>query len=123
MHGEGSSPESMRHGISNKQIVDAIRSLGAWVMDVPETPELIGQRCDRLRPAPIGKELRAALQSNHHGNSELVEWHWDQRLERAEGWLWNNGVLEAFRWCRRDGRLVVRAQLRCTEKPLLQVLA
>ena len=112
----------MRNGISTKQIADVIKSVGAWVMDVPTPPALIGQRCDRLRPAPIGKELRAALKANHHGNSEIVEWHWDQRLERAEGWLWNKGVLQVFRWSRRDRRLVVRAQLRCTERAALQLL-
>jgi hypothetical protein len=112
----------MRNGISSKQIAEAIRSVGAWVMDMQKPPALIGQRCDRLRPAPIGKELRAALQANDHGSGELVEWHWDQRQARAEGWLWNNGVLQEFRWSRRDGRLIVRAQLRCTAQTVLQLL-
>lgn len=112
----------MPHGISNKQIAQALTRFGAWVLDLPMPPQLIGQRCDRLRPASIGKELRTALQANGQGSSELLEWHWDQQLARAEGWLWQNGVVQQFRWWRRDGRLVVRAQLRCTPQAPLQLL-
>jgi hypothetical protein len=113
----------MRHGMSNKQITQALTRVGAWVFDLPVPPQLIGQRCDRLRPAPIGQELRAALHAHGQGSSELLEWHWDQQLARAEGWLWHNGVVEQFRWWRSDGRLVVRAQLLCTEQAPLQLLA
>ena len=112
----------MRNGISNRQIAEALTRVGAWVLDLPMPPQLIGQYCDRLRPAPIGKELRAALHANGQGTSELVEWHWDQQLARAEGWLWHNGVVQQFHWWRRDGRLVVRAQLHCTEQAPLQVV-
>jgi hypothetical protein len=31
--------------------------------------------------------------------------------------------VQHFRWCRRDGRLAVRAQLRCSERATLQLLA
>lgn len=121
-HGRENSPGSMRNGMSHRSIEQVLTHLGAWVLDRPVPPELIGQCCDRLRPAPIGEELRAALRAHNQSRSELVEWHWDQRLGRADGWLWQNGVLQQFRWWRRDGRLVVRAQLRCTGQAPLQLL-
>lgn len=112
----------MRSGTSNNPIAQALSSVGAWVLDVPLPAALIGQRCDRLRPFPIGHELRAALQANGQGTSDLVEWHWDQRLARADGWLWNRGVLLQFRWWRRDGRMTLRQQLECTTRSSLQVV-
>ncbi len=113
----------MPEGISNSPLQPALKHIGAWVLDRPLQPELLGQCCDRLRPAPIGQELREALKANGHGNSELLEWHWNRRQGRAEGWLWEQGVVQRFRWCRRDGRLVVHAQLRCTERATLQLLS
>ena len=112
----------MPQGISNSPLAPALQRISAWVLDRPPLPELLGQCCDRLRPTPIGLELREALRAHGHGTSELLEWHWDHRLGRAEGWLWQEGVVQHFRWCRRDGRLVVQAQLRCTERATLQLL-
>lgn len=113
----------MAPGISNNPLAPALKHISAWVLDRPLPPDLLGQCCDRLRPGPIGLELREALRANGHGNSELLEWHWDHRLSRAEGWLWQQGVVQHFRWCRRDGHLAVRAQLRCTGRSPLQLLA
>ena len=113
----------MPEGISNSPLAPALERISAWVLDRPLAPELLGQCCDRLRPAPVGLELRAALRAQGHGASELLEWHWDQRQGRAEGWLWQQGLVQHFRWCRRDGRLAVRAQLRCSERATLQLLA
>jgi hypothetical protein len=112
----------MPEGTSTSPMAPALQRLSAWVLDRPLPLELLGQCCDRLRPTPVGLELRAALQANGHGTSELLEWHWDQRRGRAEGWLWQQGVVQHFRWCRRDGRLAVRAQLRCRARGSVQLL-
>jgi len=53
----------------------------------------------------------------------LVEWRWDQRQGRVEGWLWQQGVLQRFRWWRHSGRLMVQEQLYCTMTAPLHVLA
>ena len=122
MHGSESSLGTMRIGISHSSLAHALKWLGAWVLDRPLPPELLGQCCDRFRPARIGVELRESLLANSQGHSDLVEWHWDHRLGRAEGWLWHNGVLQQFRWWRREGELVVRTQLHCTEQTPLRLL-
>ena len=123
VHGGSSRAGSMAPGSSNRLLAPALKHISAWVLDRPLQRDLHGQCCDRLRPAPIGLALREALRANGHGNSELLEWHWDHHLGRAEGWLWQQGVVQHFRWYRRDGRLAVRAQLRCSERSTLQLLA
>ena len=112
----------MPEGTSISPMAPALQRLSAWVLDRPLPPELLGQCCDRLRPTPVGLELRAALRAHGHGASELLEWHWDQRRGRAEGWLWQQGVVLHFGWYRRDGRLAVRAQLHCCERGSVQLL-
>ena len=112
----------MPKAIRTSPLPPALQQISAWVLDQPLPLDLRGQCCDRLRPGPIGQELREALRANGHGSSELLEWHWDQRTRRAEGWLWHQGVVHHFRWWRREGRLQVRAQLRCTEQARLQLL-
>lgn len=112
----------MRHEMSHRSLAHVLSQVGAWVLDRPVPPDLIGQCCDRLRPPRIGQELRDALRANRQGQSQLVAWHWNQRLGRVDGWLWQNGLLQQFRWWRADGRLVIRPQLRCTEQSPLQLL-
>ncbi len=95
----------------------------AWLLDQPEQPELNGQRCDRLRPSQVQRELDAALSRSVVVGCSLVEWRWDQRQGRVEGWLWQQGVLQRFRWWRHSGRLMLQEQLYCTMTAPLHVLA
>ena len=95
----------------------------AWLLDQPEQPELNGQRCDRLRPSQVQRELDAALNRDELGGCSLVEWRWDQRQGRAEGWIWQRGSLQRFRWWRQSGELRLHAQLHCTPTAALHALA
>ena len=100
-----------------------LRRSWAWVLDQPEQPELHGQCCDRLRPAPVRRELDAALSRSVVRGCSLVEWRWDQRQGRVEGWLWQRGVLQRFRWWRHSGQLTLQEQLHCTTTARLHVVA
>ncbi len=97
-----------------------LQRLGAWVLDQPLTPALEGQCCDRLRPAQIGRDLTRALARHDFSGCTVVEWTWDQRRQRAEGWLWSNGLLQRFRWQRQDDQLRLRRQLFCGSAPALR---
>jgi hypothetical protein len=95
----------------------------AWVLDQPLAEELNGQSCDRLRPAQVRRDLEAALSQSAMGGCTLVEWRWDQRQGRVEGWLWERSLLQRFHWWRHSGRLTLRQQLQCTTRAPLQALA
>ena len=99
----------------------SLQRLGAWVLDQPLMPALEGQCCDRLRPAQIGRDLMRALQRHGLAGFTVVEWTWDQRRHRADGWLWSNGLLQRFHWQRGSDYLELRRQLQCTIdlRPLL----
>ena len=100
----------------------ALEHIGAWVLDQPMPPALEGQSCDRLRPAQVQREL---LQDIHRGglhDCSLVEWRWDQRQGRAQGWLWENGLLQRFCWWRSSHRLSLHEQLQCTTTAPLHAL-
>ena len=99
-----------------------LQRLGAWVLDQPLTPLLEGQCCDRLRPAQIGRDLTRALARHGLSGCTVVEWRWDQRRERAEGWLWSNGLLQRFRWQRQGDQLELRRQLFCCSAAPLQLV-
>lgn len=95
----------------------------AWMLDRPHPRVLNGQRCDRLRPARINRQLLDVLQRHGLGSCTLVAWQWDQRRERVEGWLWQRGVIQRFSWYRRIDELALWNQLLCTPTPALRTLA
>ena len=113
--------------MQQQRLVSGIRTVvehvGAWVLDQPLPPALEGQCCDRLRPSPIHRELLRDLTQAGLVECGLVEWRWDQRQGRVEGWLWQHGVLQRFRWWRHSGRLMLQEQLYCTMTAPLHVLA
>jgi len=82
--------------------------------------ELTGQRCDRLRPGQVLRELEQALGRSAVEGCTLVEWQWNQRQGRVQGWLWQRGLLQSFCWWRQSGRLTLRQQLQCTTTAPLQ---
>ena len=100
----------------------AVEHLGAWVLDQPLPPVLDGQCCDHLRPFQIHRELLQGLTQAGLAEVGLVEWRWEQRQGRVQGWLWQNGLLQRFRWMRHTGQLVLCEQLRCTVALPLRVL-
>jgi hypothetical protein len=100
-----------------------VRSSWAWVLDQPVPPVLNGQCCDRLRPAQVQRELDAALTRHELDGCAVVEWRWDQRQGRAEGWIWQRGSLRRFRWWRQSGELSLREQLYCAANAALHALA
>ena len=104
-------------------IKSAVGQIGAWVLDQPLSPALDGQCCDRLRPSQVHRELLQDLTQAGLAECGLVDWRWEQRQGRAQGWLWQNGLLQRFRWMRHTGQLVLREQLRCTTAQPLRALA
>ncbi len=121
MLGRGFDPMQQQRLVSG--IRTAVEHVGAWVLDQPLTPALEGQCCDRLRPSPIHRELLRDLTQAGLVECGLVEWRWEQRQGRVQGWLWQNGLLQRFRWMRRTGQLVLCEQLRCTTALPLRALA
>jgi hypothetical protein len=119
--GNGTDPMQQRNPAP--MLNAALRSSWAWVLDQPVPPELNGQCCDRLRPAQVQRELDAALNRDELGGCSLVEWRWDQHQGRAEGWIWQRGSLQRFRWWRQSGELRLHAQLHCTPTAALHALA
>ena len=101
----------------------AMEHLGAWVLDQPLTPALVGSAVDRLRPSPIHRELLRDLTQAGLIECGLVEWRWEERQGRVQGWLWQDGLLQRFSWMRRTGQLVLCEQLRCTTVLPLRALA
>lgn len=118
--GRGFDPMQQQRLVSG--IRTAVEHLGAWVLDQPLPPVLVGQCCDRLRPSQIHRELLQGLMQAGLAEVGLVEWRWEQRQGRVQGWLWQNGLLQRFRWMRHTGQLVLCDQLRCTVALPLRVL-
>ena len=93
-----------------------------WVLDQPAAAELNGQHCDRLRPAQVRRELQQTLERSAMKSCTLLDWRWDQRQGQVQGWLWEHGLLQSFRWWRHSGRLTLRQQLHCTTTaPLIAI--
>ena len=113
----------MQQQCSAPRLQAVLEQIGAWVLDQPLQPELRGQCCDRLRPAQVHRDLQAALARCAMDAYTLVEWRWDARQGRVQGWLWQSGQLQRFHWCRSSGRLTLRDQLRCTTTAVLTALA
>ena len=100
----------------------ALEQIGAWVLDQPIPPPLDGQRCDRLRPMQIQRELLQSLETSGLKITALVEWRWDAQQGHAKGWLWQAGALQRFRWMRHSGQLTLHEQLRCINTaPLIAI--
>jgi hypothetical protein len=108
---------------SSKWLARGVDGVIAWMLDQPLQPAPCGQSCDRLRPWPILRELEQALAGHGHHRGELVEWRWDSRLDRAEGWLWQGRQLHRFLWWRGDDRLELRVALQCTTAAPLRSLS
>lgn len=100
----------------------ALRQLCSWVLDRPLMPALLGQCCDRLRPAPVAQKLLLVLQDSATEPMALVDWRWDQRLGRVDGLLWQGGCLRRFRWWPARDQLVLTTQLRCSADQALRSL-
>lgn len=92
----------------------ALHHLIAWVLDQPVVPPLTGQRCDRLRPEPVLRDLERALRRCGDGLVALVDWRWNSQLGCAEGYLWQHDQLQRFLWWRASDRLELHGRLRCT---------
>lgn len=113
----------MPHRLAPQVLQRALQHTIRWVLDQPQAPELVGQCCDRLRPAPVLRELEQALQRCGNGLVTLVDWRWDGRLGCAEGFLWRNHEVQRFLWWRASDRLELHSQLRCTPSSTLRRLA
>lgn len=100
----------------------ALERTWAWMLDQPMPEGLHGQHCDRLRPARISQQLHAVLGSHGLGGCTLVDWRWDQRQGRVEGWVWQRGLLQRFFWWRSSNRLALRDQLQCSVTPVVRAL-
>lgn len=98
-----------------------MRQTSSRVLDPRVAAELNGQRCDRLRPAQVRRELEQALDRSRVEGCTLVEWRWDLQQGRVEGWLWQEGLLQSFRWWRDSGQLTLRLELLCTSSAPQQV--
>jgi len=92
----------------------ALQHTIAWVLDQPVAPPLVGQCCDRLRPAPVLRDLERALRRCGNGLVALVDWRWNHQLGCAEGFLWQGNEVHRFHWWRATDRLELQSQLRCT---------
>ncbi|WP_411868879.1 hypothetical protein [Vulcanococcus limneticus] len=101
----------------------ALQHTIAWVLDQPVAPPLVGQCCDRLRPAPVLRELEQALQRCGNGLVSLVDWRWNSQLGCAEGFLWQEQEVQRFLWWQATDRLELHSQLRCTPANTLRRLA
>lgn len=99
----------------------ALQGVTSWVLDQPAAPVLHGQSCDRLRPSFLLCELEQALLRLDPRPMVMVDWRWDQRLGRADGYIWHDSQLQRFNWWRNSDRLELHALLLCTPIPALRV--
>lgn len=114
--------QAMQQLRSDRWLHTALLRTWAWILDEPMPEPLLGQQCDRLRPARISHQLNAVLRRHGLAGCTMVSWRWDQRQDRVEGWLWQRGLLQRFCWWRCSDRLAIWDQLRCTSAAALHVL-
>lgn len=118
----GSGTEAMQQLSAPRWLQTGLLGTWAWMLDQPRPVALNGQHCDRLRPARIGQQLLAVLHHHDLGGCTLLDWRWDPRQERVEGWLWQRGLVQRFSWWRSRDQLTMWEQLQCTPTPPLRPL-
>jgi hypothetical protein len=72
--------------------------LRCWVLAEPAPADLVGQRCDRLRPRFIAHALHQELPRQAGADAALVEWHWDSSTGQVSGLLLAANQLLHFHW-------------------------